>query len=192
MLCTWLPAGDKHKICFLELSEISSPPFFFFFLPHCLGYWNFPDQRLNLCPLHCKHRALTVGPPKKSCSPKCFWFKVWIHRAICTHNVLSWIQYWEKSMMLFMYPINFEEFHQNFGILLGVVICMKNICHVCCAYVCEIFQARILEWVAISYSKESFWLRNRTCVYWVSCFGRQILYHCATWQVPCLLGVGNN
>ena len=37
------------------------------------------------------------------------------------------------------------------------------------------FQARILEWVAISYSRGSSWPRGPTCV---SCIGRWILYHC--------------
>ena len=40
-----------------------------------------------------------------------------------------------------------------------------------------IFQARILEWIASSFSRGSFWLRDRTCI---SCIGRQILYHWAT------------
>ena len=40
-----------------------------------------------------------------------------------------------------------------------------------------ISQARILEWVAISFSRGSFWPRDWT---WVSCIGRQILYHWAT------------
>ena len=35
-------------------------------------------------------------------------------------------------------------------------------------------QARILEWVAISFSRGSSWTRERTSV---SCVGRQILYH---------------
>ena len=39
-----------------------------------------------------------------------------------------------------------------------------------------IFQARILEWVAISFSKGSSQPRDRTRV---SCVGRWILYHCA-------------
>ena len=43
----------------------------------------------------------------------------------------------------------------------------------------EIFQARTLEWVAISYSRESSWPRNETHV---SCIGRQILCHYATWE----------
>ena len=38
-------------------------------------------------------------------------------------------------------------------------------------------QARILEWVAISSSRESCWRRDQTCV---SCIGRRILYHCTT------------
>ena len=40
-----------------------------------------------------------------------------------------------------------------------------------------IFQARILEQVAISYSRGSSWPRDRTCIYCISCIGRWILYH---------------
>ena len=45
-----------------------------------------------------------------------------------------------------------------------------------------IFQARILEWVAISYSRGSSRPWDQTCVCWVSFIGRQVLYHCATWE----------
>ena len=41
----------------------------------------------------------------------------------------------------------------------------------------RISQVRILEWVAISYSKGSSQPRNRTCISYVSCTGRQVLYH---------------
>ena len=41
-----------------------------------------------------------------------------------------------------------------------------------------ISQARILEWVAIFHSRGSSWPRDWTCI---SCIGRQILNHCATW-----------
>ena len=44
-----------------------------------------------------------------------------------------------------------------------------------------IFQARILEWVAIFFSRGSFWPRDQTHV---SCIGRQILYHWATREAP--------
>ena len=39
-----------------------------------------------------------------------------------------------------------------------------------------IFQARILEWVTIPFSRGSSWPRDRTCI---SCTGRQIVYHWA-------------
>ena len=43
-----------------------------------------------------------------------------------------------------------------------------------------ILQARILEWLAISFSRGSFPSRDRTGVYCICCFGRWILYHWAT------------
>ena len=43
-----------------------------------------------------------------------------------------------------------------------------------------IFQARILEWVAISFSRGSSWPRDQTHT---SCIGRRILYHQAPWKV---------
>ena len=48
-----------------------------------------------------------------------------------------------------------------------------------------IVQARILERVAISFSREFSRPRNRTCVSCASCIGRWILYYCysATWEI---------
>ena len=43
-----------------------------------------------------------------------------------------------------------------------------------------VFQARILEWVAISSSRESSQPRDRICISYISCIGRWVLYHCAT------------
>ena len=40
-----------------------------------------------------------------------------------------------------------------------------------------IFQARILDWVAISSSRGSSWPRDRPCVSCIFCIGREILYH---------------
>ena len=42
-----------------------------------------------------------------------------------------------------------------------------------------ILQTRILEWVTVSFSRESSWPRAQTLT---SCTGRQILYHWATWE----------
>ena len=43
----------------------------------------------------------------------------------------------------------------------------------------EILQARILEWVAISFSRGSCQHRDWTRISWI---GRQVFYHCATWD----------
>jgi len=43
---------------------------------------------------------------------------------------------------------------------------------------------RILEWVAISYSRGSSWSRDGTRVFWVSCIVGQMLRYCATWEAP--------
>ena len=45
-------------------------------------------------------------------------------------------------------------------------------------------QARILEWDAISFSRESFWSRDWTLISCVFCIGRRVLYHCATCEGP--------
>ena len=42
--------------------------------------------------------------------------------------------------------------------------------------------ARMLKWVAISYSRGSFQPRDPTHVSCISCAGRRILYHCSTWE----------
>ena len=58
-------------------------------------------------------------------------------------------------------------------------------CSLPCTSVREVFQARILEWVAISYSRGSSWPRYQTSISCISCMGRQVFYHCAEyrWQV---------
>ena len=45
-----------------------------------------------------------------------------------------------------------------------------------------ILQTRMLEWVAFSSSRGSSQPRDRTHVSCISCSGRQILYHWATWE----------
>ena len=47
-----------------------------------------------------------------------------------------------------------------------------------------ISQASILEWVVISYCRGSSRPRDGTCISCVSCIGRWILYHCASWEAP--------
>ena len=45
-----------------------------------------------------------------------------------------------------------------------------------------ILQARILEWVPISFSRGSSWAKDGTHVSCISFIGRQSLNHCATWE----------
>ena len=53
-----------------------------------------------------------------------------------------------------------------------------------------IFQARILGLVAIfmGFSQP----RDRNCVSCISCIGRWILYHCATWEAPVKINLNQN
>ena len=48
--------------------------------------------------------------------------------------------------------------------------------------VCGIIQARILQRVAISCSRGSSQPRDRTCVFCISCTGKQTLYHNVIWE----------
>jgi len=53
-----------------------------------------------------------------------------------------------------------------------------------------IFQATVLEWVAISSSRVPYQPRDQTLfLYLVSFIDRQILYHGGTWDAPGLVGI---
>ena len=67
---------------------------------------------------------------------------------------------------------------------LCLTLCDPTDCSPSGSSVHEILQARILEWVAISSSRGSFWLRDQVHVSCISCIGRWILYHWATWEAP--------
>ena len=66
----------------------------------------------------------------------------------------------------------------------GLTFCNPIDCSLPGLSVHGISQARILEWVAISFSRGSSWPRDWSHVYCVSCIGRQILYRWATLGVP--------
>ena len=54
------------------------------------------------------------------------------------------------------------------------------------------FQARILKRAANSSSRASSWPRDWTLISCISCTGRWILYHCATWEAWMLVLLGTN
>ena len=53
-----------------------------------------------------------------------------------------------------------------------------------------ILQARILKWVAMPSSRGSAQPRDQTGISYVSCIGRQVLYHFTTWETPLSLCSG--
>ena len=61
------------------------------------------------------------------------------------------------------------------------LVILWTVCNLPGSSVHWILQVKILEWVAISFSRESFPCRDQTCV---SCIGRWILYYWATWEAP--------
>ena len=71
-----------------------------------------------------------------------------------------------------------------------LTFCSPVDCSLPGSFVRGIFQARILEWGAISYSRGSSQARDGTRVSVVSCIVRQILYH---WEAPDFMNnIGNN
>ena len=69
---------------------------------------------------------------------------------------------------------------------LCLILCDPTVCNLPGSSVHGISQARILEWVAMPSSRGSPQPRGQTHVSYI---GRQILYHCATWEapIPCIL-----
>ena len=103
-------------------------------------------------------------------------------------------------------PIHVFSYHLGQDASLLVIILNKDpLLHAClltqvCPTLCKpmdcsppgfcvsgTFQARLLEWVAISSSRGSSWPRDQTHVSCVYCICRQILYHWATWEALMLI-----
>ena len=107
---------------------------------------------------------------------------------ICTLNTYI------GSMCIYIYIYVYIYTHTKnvFQILYQLTLCsVTKLCPTLCnpmecsllgSSVHGIFQARILKWAAIWYSRGSSWPRDQTHVSCVSYIGRQILYHWATWK----------
>ena len=63
------------------------------------------------------------------------------------------------------------------AVLIRIRLCNPMDCSSPGTSVHGIFQARLLEWIPISYPRGSSQPRHQTLVSCVSCIGRQILYH---------------
>ena len=58
-----------------------------------------------------------------------------------------------------------------------LTLCDPMDCNLPGSSVHGILQARILEWVVRPISRGSSQLRDETCIFYVSCIGRRVLYH---------------
>ena len=58
-----------------------------------------------------------------------------------------------------------------------LTLCNPMDCSLPGSSVHEILQARMLEWVVVPFSRESSQPRDQTHVSYISCIGRQTLYH---------------
>ena len=65
-----------------------------------------------------------------------------------------------------------------------LILCCPMECSLPGSSVHGISQARIPEWVALSYSRGSSRPKDRTHISCVSFISRRILYHSATWETP--------
>ena len=82
---------------------------------------------------------------------------------------------WQHTLS-FCYKVNnSSSFTSLFG---ACVLSHVWLCTLCLAPLSMgFFQARILEWVAISSFRGSSWPRDQIHISWVSCLGRRVLYH---------------
>ena len=98
-------------------------------------------------------------------------------------TLYQWITFFSQSNTLFII----------IRVCVCVCVCMHSVTQpsptLCIPMNCSppgssvhgILQARILEWVAIFYSRGSFQPRDKTRV---SCIGIRILHHWTTWEAP--------
>ena len=88
-------------------------------------------------------------------------------------RLFQWIKMWYISTMDYLDVAIFQSLNCVW------LFCNPMDCNLPGSSIHGISQARILEWVAISFSRGSSWPRDQTCIFW---FGRDTLYHWATWE----------
>ena len=111
---------------------------------------------------------------------------------ICDQLMWSWVQSREINSNVDMchrpLPTSLLPDHRRPAVRLRMLSCVSlqppppPNCRPPGSSVRGIFPAGILDWVAISSSRGSSQLRDRTRVSCHSCLGKRILYHLATWE----------
>ena len=110
------------------------------------------------------------------------WFLKWCITVIGL-QILNHPVSWHKSHLIFI----FWPYGMAYGILFPCVCArLSQLCLTLCDPIdCsppgssfhEILQARILQWVAMPSFSRSSWLSDWTCISYVSCISRRVLYH---------------
>ena len=97
-----------------------------------------------------------------------------------TEDTHTWGLKGRKEISIYLAAIRFQVVGLHVGLLSHVqLFCNPMDCSPLGSTVHGTSQARTLEWVAISFSRGSSWLRDRTHV---SCIGRRILCHWTPWE----------
>ena len=126
------------------------------------------------------HRSVSIGLDTFAMSERseargCEWGAA--RRALKTFiEHLLFAEHCTKSSMFIISRNPHNSSVRCVCVQLCLTLCNPRDCNPQGSSVHGIFQTRILEWVAISYSRGSSWPRNQTWVSCVSCIGRQILY----------------
>ena len=97
--------------------------------------------------------------------------EVWVFSILHMHFVQSLLKKYSAPMLLLSHFSRVQLFATPWMIVFQAPLSMG------------ILQARILEWVVMPSSRGSSQPRDGTCVSYVSCIGRQVLYH------KCHLGI---
>ena len=121
-----------------------------------------------LCPLWLGDRFSTLSYWGQRPDPY-----IWQVVVLVDFEMVVWVQWWGQFWLAsgFVYCRSLTQSCPT--------LCHRIDCSLPGSSDHGIFPERILEWVGISSSRGSSWLRDQTRV---SCIGRWILYHWATWE----------
>ena len=109
--------------------------------------------------------------PRACVSSGVLWFP------LSTWMIPGWLPLsWVLSQVEFG-TVSLHPERNKHACMLSCFICNPMDCNLPGSCVHWVLQASILEWAAISSSRESSQPRDQTCISCVSCIGRQVLYH---------------
>ena len=87
---------------------------------------------------------------------------------VCRSRCLHYVECWAKSIFK-SYELAVQDRHEKVKVLVAqLCLTLTRACNPPGSSVCRIYWARILEWVAILFSRASFQTRGRTWVSWIA------------------------